>query len=890
MAKVYPQIRVFVSSTFLDMQKEREILNLEVFPVVKGVCDRLGVAFNVIDLRWGITAEDQANDNVIDLCLDEIRHCRPYFIGLVGNRYGWIPDKIGSDLTHKYPFIKENRDKSVTEMEMILGALAQENRQRCFFYYKDASLFDPGTCDHREEKILALKQEIGRQEIRHTDYESFEAFREAVKKDLLEAIRADYPEGRDLSEVRQENYLNLVESGHVKRPLWAYQAFDIITMAQERHQAVAAVSPIPSGKTTTFNHLVNALRDADKIIINFEADSCLRYFPAHYLYRFLSDGLEKLGYPLKDTPEFPEPGMLDNYESANLAMLTVLKKALYSLNLKHPLYILINDANLFFRHDRSGTFLRNFLFDDSILPDKLTVIVTTDRTPDAMILCAHMEPSGDDPKAFFVEYLARFAKKLDREILDGASPRLGFTDYKLIADYLIFYCNYSSYQESARELLSEYSLGVPTWIYDSFVASIPPKCASVFTEILLRLFFFQPGLSERDLFASYREETALEETEYQVYVDLSEVEKAAIMRPLRFFTSVESGTIFLKEGMRNFIAQRISHLAAVLEKTAPERIRSSYDHFFSRHGGTDFVMKEGQLMKKEDFVDSAIMGPEASRQIKYAVMDPLCASLDKTLESFAAYLTEFDPQDLSDREARMLMYIQEAAELYKDNLRADMYARLLGNVPLMVFVCAKNHSLLRRLISGYIELNVKIQKKEFTRVDSSAVAFALNDALEPILEGRAGRCPEMYLQAIVDIAVTVAEEEDFLDFALRQRAEDGDGCLTTSDFVVNACSPEAREGIYDLDYDAECAEPEELLDMVPRLYDRFRETSNGFDKLLYAYYLFKVSARLLNERLMPEVLFDAVLPPCMREVRHLSDFCFFPEITRELDDFFGHFK
>ena len=78
--------------------------------------------------------------------------------------------------------------------------------------------------------------------------------------------------------------------------------------------------------------------------------------------------------------------------------------------------------------------------------------------------------------------------------------------------------------------------------------------------------------------------------------------------------------------------------------------------------------------------------------------------------------------------------------------------------------------------------------------------------------------------------------------------------------------------------------------MLPALYDRFQKSTNGFDKLLYAYYIFRVSARLLNERMMPEELFDAVLPPCMTEVRELVNFCFFPEITRSLDDFFGHFK
>ena len=119
MEKAFPKIRVFISSTFLDMQKERDVLSLEVFPVVKGVCDQLGVAFNVIDLRWGITEEDQAQGSVIDLCLDEIQHCKPYFIGLIGNRYGWIPDTFDPDLKEKFQFIKEDEDRSVTELEMV---------------------------------------------------------------------------------------------------------------------------------------------------------------------------------------------------------------------------------------------------------------------------------------------------------------------------------------------------------------------------------------------------------------------------------------------------------------------------------------------------------------------------------------------------------------------------------------------------------------------------------------------------------------------------------------------------------------------------------------------------------------------------------------------------
>ena len=130
MKSISQQVRVFISSTFVDMQKERDILIQDVFPVIKGLCNKLGVVFNMIDLRWGITEEDKAESKVFELCLDEIQQCKPYFIGLIGNRYGTILEDYNRDLEEKYGFIKENRGKSITEIEMILGALNEKNRER----------------------------------------------------------------------------------------------------------------------------------------------------------------------------------------------------------------------------------------------------------------------------------------------------------------------------------------------------------------------------------------------------------------------------------------------------------------------------------------------------------------------------------------------------------------------------------------------------------------------------------------------------------------------------------------------------------------------------------------------------------------------------------------
>ena len=53
-ARRHRQLRVFISSTFADMNAERDALTL-IFPQIKALCKERGVEFVPIDLRWGIT-------------------------------------------------------------------------------------------------------------------------------------------------------------------------------------------------------------------------------------------------------------------------------------------------------------------------------------------------------------------------------------------------------------------------------------------------------------------------------------------------------------------------------------------------------------------------------------------------------------------------------------------------------------------------------------------------------------------------------------------------------------------------------------------------------------------------------------------------------------------
>jgi hypothetical protein len=119
------QVRVFVSSTFKDMKAERETLVKFIFPLLRALCESRGVTWDDVDLRWGVTDEQKAEGQVLPICLDEIQRCRPFFIGLLGERYGWIPEEIPRELIEREPWIEPRQGRSVTELEIVHGVLNQ---------------------------------------------------------------------------------------------------------------------------------------------------------------------------------------------------------------------------------------------------------------------------------------------------------------------------------------------------------------------------------------------------------------------------------------------------------------------------------------------------------------------------------------------------------------------------------------------------------------------------------------------------------------------------------------------------------------------------------------------------------------------------------------------
>src|SRR5215510_5449065 len=130
--------RLFVSSTFFDAAEERDVLARRVFPAIRRLCQARGVTFVDVDLRWGITAEEQAEGDILPLCLSEIDRCRPFFIGILCDRYGWTPGAFDAADVTRFPWLAEFTGRSITELEMLHGALLNPAAATASFFYRRA--------------------------------------------------------------------------------------------------------------------------------------------------------------------------------------------------------------------------------------------------------------------------------------------------------------------------------------------------------------------------------------------------------------------------------------------------------------------------------------------------------------------------------------------------------------------------------------------------------------------------------------------------------------------------------------------------------------------------------------------------------------------------------
>eukprot|EP00002_Diphylleia_rotans_P031047 TRINITY_DN6427_c0_g2_i3.p1 TRINITY_DN6427_c0_g2~~TRINITY_DN6427_c0_g2_i3.p1 ORF type:complete len:878 (+),score=145.51 TRINITY_DN6427_c0_g2_i3:75-2708(+) len=226
-------LRIFLSSTFRDMQHERDAFFRFGAPMVYNAARKKSLEVVFYDLRWGITSEESGSGQVVHLCLQAIA-MSPYFVCFLGDRYGWIPNKQNPSEWHPstdaaYPWIVDMPDISVTEMEIQYGALIPDAKcYRPFFYFRDASCVEDMEKDpnkiaiyksespfHREMQET-LKKNISDRYPCETYYGA-QQFAEMLAHDLVRAINTDFVDQQAL------NPENFAQMQYMRRKLMHYE-------------------------------------------------------------------------------------------------------------------------------------------------------------------------------------------------------------------------------------------------------------------------------------------------------------------------------------------------------------------------------------------------------------------------------------------------------------------------------------------------------------------------------------------------------------------------------------------------------------------------------------------------------------------------------------------
>jgi hypothetical protein len=196
--------RIFLSSTFRDFGEERDLLVRKVFPGLRSRLKDRFVELVDVDLRWGITAEQAERGEVLPICLAEIDRSRPFFVGLLGERYGWVPEKgkYPPELVEQRPWLKKHQGgKSVTELEILHGVLNNPKMAgRALFYFRSGAYAKQKGGDYlpqspedrtRQQDLKARIRESGFPVV--SGYKDPEALAKRLEKDLWKILDEMYP-------------------------------------------------------------------------------------------------------------------------------------------------------------------------------------------------------------------------------------------------------------------------------------------------------------------------------------------------------------------------------------------------------------------------------------------------------------------------------------------------------------------------------------------------------------------------------------------------------------------------------------------------------------------------------------------------------------------------
>lgn len=418
-------IRVFVSSTFQDMQEERDELVKYVFPKLRALCESRRVTWSEVDLRWGITDEEKSEGKVLPICLEEIRNCRPYFIGIIGERYGWIPESIPEDLIEVESWLNEYNNRSVTELEILHGVLRNpEMAEHAFFYFRDPAYVESlpdndrsnFVCetDDQASKLRSLKQEIRNSGFPvRENYKNPRAISSIVLNDMTEVIDRLFPEDEipdpfvhEASD--HEHYARRKSQIYIGRPEY-YDALD--NHIEGTDQPLVVLGESGSGKSALLASWALRFKERNPkttMVMHFTGASHSSTDWAS-LVRRIMDALKRRFRFKEDIPE-------------DLTKLRIAFANFLFMASKRGRVVLVLDA-LNQLEDKEGAL--DLLWVPREIPKNIRIVLSTlpgrvlDEAAKRSWKSLKLAPLAEDERRTLINtYLKQYSKKIDDELLN----------------------------------------------------------------------------------------------------------------------------------------------------------------------------------------------------------------------------------------------------------------------------------------------------------------------------------------------------------------------------------------------------------------------------------------------------------------------------------------
>jgi tetratricopeptide (TPR) repeat protein len=427
------------------MKVERDELTLRIFPALRKICEERGIAWGEVDLRWGIPEEKKGE--VLSTCLKFIDECRPYFIGMLGERYGWVDETAPEGVIKDYSWIEDHKGKSITELEILHGVLNNPAMAgHVYFYFRDPAYVDTLSSGQRAEflegptpedvakygadeaerraeklrgQLTVLKEKIRRSGVPVREkYRDPVQFGELVKEDLRGVIDDIAPPPAPLTE--DERTSAALDREDMAHEAFAASRFGVYIQRQayfDRLDAHATGNCLPiavlgesgSGKSALLAHWAFRYRSKHPdtlVLVHFIGASSESTDWASMLRRFLGEFKRKFLF----TEEIPEQ---------EVELMAVFRKWLSMAAAQGRVVLVIDALNQL--EDRNGA--PDLVWLPPKIPDNIQLIVSTlpGRPLDAVRKrrwpALDVEPlTVSERNALITCYLKKYRRELDAPV------------------------------------------------------------------------------------------------------------------------------------------------------------------------------------------------------------------------------------------------------------------------------------------------------------------------------------------------------------------------------------------------------------------------------------------------------------------------------------------